>query len=1163
MTRIKQLNLRGFKSFAHKTEVLFDDKYNCIIGPNGSGKSNIGDALCFVLGRLSAKSMRAEKAANLVFNGGKKGAAAKNASVEIVFDNTMKVFPSDDDHVRISRTVSASGGSKYRVNGEKRTRTEVLDYLSLAKVNPDGYNIILQGDITRFVEMPASERRKVIEEISDVSVYEEKKRKAMLNLDKVDVKLNDAHIILKERKTYLRELKKDRDQALQFKEVKDNIDSNKATLLSMQINEKTTAYEKFDTELSSHGGKIEKIGKQMQELHEKIATEKENLKSINQDIEKKGEKTQVEVHKNVEELKVKLATDQTRYQSLKEELEKISQRKANIESELGEHKNRITGNVCEMKDIKDKIASHEKELANIATKTESFKKKNNIEQTTDIEKEIETIDASIETKQDNVHKMRQQQQELLREKDKVEYQLQSVDERMEKVQHIAKEQKQQLVELQKHKKNFKTATLRLNTCLEQDSSFAAQIGNARSSILSLQEKEVKLQAQTASAREGLSRSMAVNKVLDQKDIKGVYGTIAQLGTVKGNYNTPLEIAAGSRADNIVVANDKTAAQCISYLKKNKYGSASFIPINKIRSQSISVEDKKLLKHEGVHDFAVNLVQFDSQYKKAFEFVFGRTLVVDSIETARSVGIGTARMVTLDGDMAETTGVMRGGFLQKRAGSRFVGQGAIDSLNEVQKELGESQSIISSLDIKRSANEKEIETLRNQKNELEGSIVALEKVLHIDSGDLEASTQTKAELKKSLAEADIQLKEVQESVRSLNTELVQLKSDKQKLRSQVSQLRNPQLLAQLQAFEETRQKYREEMSALKNQLENLEKNRTNLIEPEMEKFNEILKQHDKESETFTKEREQLKERITLQEKELEVKEKESAEFYAQYKGLFAQREKVSAGITEFENKVNQLQDKSRKHEIDTNVISLKSAEIKAKLAGLNEEFSKYAKVKLLKGKEIGELQAEVRRFEVMLSKMSAVNMKALEIYEEVDKEYQSLIEKRQTLIGERTDVLTLMNEIETQKKSQFMKTFKTTNDHFKRIFGTLYSKGTAFLELQNPNKPFDAGMDIKVKLSGRRYLDIKSLSGGEKTLTALAFIFSIQEHQPASFYVLDEIDAALDKNNSEKLSKLVASYADRAQYVMVSHNDSVIAEADSLYGVSMTSEGISKVTSLKI
>ena len=337
----------------------------------------------------------------------------------------------------------------------------------------------------------------------------------------------------------------------------------------------------------------------------------------------------------------------------------------------------------------------------------------------------------------------------------------------------------------------------------------------------------------------------------------------------------------------------------------------------------------------------------------------------------------------------------------------------------------------------------------------------------------------------------------------------------------------------------------------------------MIAPEREKINEILKQHKKEGEQFQTEIIALTEKVKIKDKELVDKEKESKEFYSKYRALFSQREKLGSEVGKAENDIENLREKMRSSEREMNLVSLKNAEVKAKLAALQEEFNRYKNAEILKNKSPEELQSEIHKFEVMLGQMSAVNMKALEVYEQVETEFNALVDKKNCLDKEKIDVMTLMNEIETKKKDHFMKTFDHANENFQRIFTSLFKKGNAYLQLDNPNKPFDDGLSVKVKLTGNRYMDIKSLSGGEKTLTALSFIFAIQEYQPASFYILDEIDAALDKHNSETLAKLIRNYSNKAQYVVISHNDSLIAEADNLYGVSMNEDGISKVTSLKI
>src|SRR3990172_4083701 len=269
-TKITKLVLNGFKSFGKHTELLFGDDFNVILGPNGSGKSNVLDALCFVLGKSSSKQLRAEKSSNLIYNGGKTKQPGKEAEVSIVFDNKTKMFPIEEDEVKVSRIVRADGASKYRINGKTKTRQEILELLGMAKINPDGYNIILQGDIVRLVEMSPIERRQIIEEIAGIAMYEEKKQPALNVLQKVGEKLNEAEIILKERETYLRELKKDRDQALKFKELNDKVKQNKASHLKRQLNKKDDELKKLEDKSSGHREKLTKLQQQIQALRDEI-----------------------------------------------------------------------------------------------------------------------------------------------------------------------------------------------------------------------------------------------------------------------------------------------------------------------------------------------------------------------------------------------------------------------------------------------------------------------------------------------------------------------------------------------------------------------------------------------------------------------------------------------------------------------------------------------------------------------------------------------------------------------------------------------------------------------------------------------------------------------------------------------------------------------------
>ncbi|MBT4604761.1 chromosome segregation protein SMC [archaeon] len=1163
MTKILRLSLHGFKSFANKTDIIFGDKYNCILGPNGSGKSNVGDALCFVLGKLSAKSLRAEKAANLIFNGGKSKKPMSKGLVEIEFDNSKRDFPTDSNTVTISRIVKSKGTSQYLINKEKVTRTKVVDYLGHANINPDGYNIILQGDITRFVDMPSVERRQIIEQISDISHYEEKKKKAMQELNKAEDKLNDAQIVLRERKAYLRELKKDRDQALKFKELKDKSHSYRASYLKIKIDDKLEAKAKYDETIGKTELKVKEFEEKVSILKTEIEENRTLIQEINDEIEQKGDKDQVELQKDIEELKTSLIQNKTRSQTLVEEIEKLKNRKKSFENEKADLQKRTKDYDQKMQDLKKQMLQKKAEQELIQSKIESFKTKHSMGDSKDIEEEIQAKEKIIEEKAASAQGIRQEQQDLLREKDRLEFRIQTIDEQIAKVNNLKKEHKDQLDDLKNKKNQFKQAALRLSKSLDQDSSYASQISHSRKKLISLQEEHAKLEAKAHSIQANIQGSAAIQAIMDNKrQFSGVYGTVAQLGQVNKKYAVPLETLAGGRTKNLVVDTDETAAKCIKYLQSQKLGRASFIPLNKVRSISITPEDKKLLNLPGVHDFALNLINFKAEYKKAFAYVFGRSLVVEDLNAARKLGIGKARMATLDGSLTETSGVMSGGFRNNRKGSAFKERDSLERIEKLEVQISDEQSVISKLEMDRAANDEEITSLRKLKGELEGEIIKLEKILHLDTDELDASSGLKKELIETLKLTDQRISEIQRNISGVNRGLALLKGEKQMLRSKIMQSSDPKIVAQLSAYQDAKQRCYDFMLTGENEIKNLESQKSQLIGPELEKMGEIIKQHDKELSQFQEEVQTRSHDIKEEEADLKIKEAAAKEFYAKYKELFNKREKHNTQISTSEGKIENLRDKSRSFERDINVHALKNAEIKAKLSVLEEEFEQYKDAEIITDMSEKELYAQISKFEAMMGEMSAVNMKALEIYEQVEIEFNKLIEKKESLETEKTQILTLMNEIEVRKKEKFMTNFEEVNKHFQKIFTKLFKKGDAYLKLENKDRPFDDGMSIKVKITGKRHMDLKSLSGGEKTLTALAFIFAVQEHEPAKFYILDEIDAALDKHNAERLAKLLQAYSGHAQYVVVSHNDSIISEADNLYGVSMN-DGISKITSIRI
>lgn len=1161
-TLVNKIEMKGFKSFANKTELLFGTDFNCILGPNGSGKSNVLDAICFVLGKAGAKGLRAEKSANLIYNGGKTKNPAKSGEVSIYFSNKDNVFPQiNSEELKITRIIKATGNSVYKINDETVTRTQILDVLSTAKIDPDGYNIILQGDIVRLIEMSGNERRKTIEEIAGINLYEDKKQKALRELNRVEEKLNEAEIILAERKSYLNELKKERDQAQEFKDLEDKVKRNKVTLLNSQVLEKQSRIDLLNTNIKSLEEEIQKRKDSMIKIRSEIEVKKNSIEKINHEVEEKGEKEQVAIHKKVEQLKVDTALNSQRMTTLESELAKLDERKISLENSMQELQGKVESGSKAKLDVQKRIKIRESQINEIDEKIEKFKKKHDLQGAEKTDIRIQEIDVQADALQEEIQKLREEQQTLLRDKDRLELELQAIDGRLAKMLAVEKENKTQLEKLKQMKAEFKKATLELSQALNKDSGLAAQLNNMRDNLYSKKDDLSKERAKNSAKLEAINADRALNRILKSKN-PGVFGTVSQLGKVEQKYSMALEIAAGSKIKSIVVDNDVTASKLIKTLKEERLGSATFLPMNKIKSSPIVMELKNITGG-GVVGSAADLVKYDSKYKNIFSYVFGNTLVVDDVDVARRIGVGRVRMVTLSGDLIESSGAMTGGFVQRRHGLGFKNEENEGKLEKLEMEVSEVEGLLARLETDRIKNEEEIQKLREFKAGLEGEIIKLEKSLHLEDKDLDADKDSKKNLKNSQLLVDQKFDKVQGLISEKNKSLATLKIEKQQLRDKINQLRNPAFVAELNSLEEKKNELKQEIISLQIELKSSDSEATNIFLPEIESMQKIIKQLIKEKVDFDSERKELGKLVTTQNKELISMEAEQKKFYAQFKDLFNQRTKLNDEITVMEQKISSDDDKARSAENKKNALSLEFAGVKAELSGLQVDLGNYPDIEPYQNKSISEVKKELNQFENMLHNYGAVNMKALEIYDKVITEYDRLEKKKTTLATEKEDVMLMINEIDTKKKELFMKTFTVLDENFQRIFLNLSTKGSAFLKIEDPKNLFESDLSIMVRLSGKKFMDIRGLSGGEKTMTALAFIFAVQEYEPASFYVLDEVDAALDKRNSEKLAQLIKSYSDRAQYIIISHNDGVISEASNLYGVSMNEHGMSKVTSLKI
>ncbi len=1159
MTKIKRLTAKGFKSFAKKTEIDFGHNFNCVLGPNGSGKSNICDAICFVLGKSSAKSLRAEKSANLIYNGGKKKNPAKEAEVSIVFDNSNKSFPLNAEEIVVSRTVKQNGNSVYRINNEIKTRQQVVDLLSHATVDPDGHNIVLQGDIVHFMNMKPLERREVVEEISGISVFEEKKDQAMNELNKVQDKLNEANIILNEREKTLNDLKKDRDQAVRYKEIETNLQRNKATRVNLMIKGKQEKYREVDNKVNEFDKNIEVLKNKIAELKEQVENKKNEIDEIAKLIDEKGDRTQKQLLNEIDELKEQLVKQTTRKEVCENELKKIQERK----KQLINNSQEVLGVVKNLKKKQESLNKENEKLRQkdlkLKQELEVFKKKHGIKGLDDYNIKLEQLDSKIEELQKEMHEANENKQLLIREQDKFKYEIERFSKEIDKALALKEEDKEKLLKLKQTKEKFKIVTKELSKALNESAIFSSQLKDARTNFMNMNDELAKLRARNIGIKERAAGGIALQKLQKMK-IPGVFGTVADLGKVNSKYSMALEVAAGSRIRSLVVSNDAVAAKCIQILKKDKLGVVTFLPLNKLKERIISPNAQQLAKSQGVHGLALDLVSFDSKFKNVFKFVFGSTLIVDDLNMARKIGIGKERMVTLEGDVVEANGAMIGGYRNRRIGMGFKEKEVDKNLNRLELEVEKLRTKINILEKNKTNTEELIVKLREDKALLESDIMANEKLLGT-TDNIKELEQNKKKYEQEVHEIQKRLKSSESNVTEIINNIAKLKSEKENIRTVLSKFQNSAVSSGLNKIEQESQLIREAIIKNNAEIQGIE-NQIEMYNTETEKVNEILKSNNKEFETFTQEFNDLKTSLIETKNLLKQKQQTQKKFYNEYQHLFIKRTKIEKQIQTHELQIIKNEERIIGVEERRNDFSVKKALIGGEIEGLKKEAEEYENVQLKRGISLENLQSEIKSFETQLRNMGNVNLRALEIYEKVNEEYKVLLEKYDKLKLEKEDVLQLMFEIESKKKDIFMKTFNKLSKHFKEIFASLSTKGDAHLLLEKPDDPFEGGVDIQVKLTGSKALDIKSLSGGEKTMAALAFIFSVQEFSPAPFYLLDEVDAALDKQNSALLSRLIAKYAEKAQYIVISHNDAIISEANTIYGVSMA-EGQSKVLSLKI
>lgn len=1189
MVHIEKLVCKGFKSFGRETvSIKLNPGFTCIVGPNGSGKSNVVDAILFVLGQLSAKTLRASVFSDLLYSPPKPNMPpkAKSAHVELHFNNKDRKLQIDSDRVVIERELEDSGKSVCRINGKVVTRTAVLDVLGAIGVDPNGYNLVLQGEIAQMVKVSPIERRKLIEDIAGISAYDEQKDRALKKLAESESNLGKVDMQLQERRRQLEKLEEDMSDARRYQSLNKQIRTHRVDILAWSTIKSKSRIETINETLAQRAEEAEGLVKEFVDIENGIQSTETEIEKIDHEIDQitGGDSTRVSEQYGI----VSAAVSHVRgdLERAETEFNKVAGEKEALNDELETVQDEISHNEQVLSDKNKELTALEKEIASTSAEIIRLEEMSEKAQTEYYETTLRLQDLNNQMRHldEGVSEVRSTIKSDNRELGLAYEELRDAKENLEKTEAEISQLKvtvpEKKTELEKSEGLEKSRQAEIDDLNERLSTVDAEVTESAKIVAQTREELIKVKARQDALKEAedafLKRRRAIATVLELRDagaINGIYGTVAELGTIDPDYAVALEIAGGNRLSHIVVENEHVATECVNVLKSERVGRAAFIPLDKIKTSAPG----KLPKDDGVIDFALNLVKFDPKMRPAFEFVFSDTIVTEDFETAKKQGFQGQRAVSLEGDLVERSGLITGGYFQQTTAGLSLQ--VEDTSPDIENRLKGLEEILAELRSKQDAlrkelksYEKEIQGLSKTNYKLRMELERLEERFEeqksrskILKERIEKATLTISELEsqiKDLQERDDELSVQRERVRAQRDEANEalVTSDANKLNQEIKDLKEV-----LEQYQKQREKLQSEITSVRVALdERLGPKAIDIesriqtqdaiipgLEEEVQRLQMGLSEREKEFEKLKEERERIDEAVKDKRvRQLELKE--------DLRNLRLRHEEIREAQTSNEKAVYRLQTEQNRLEAD--MVGF-VAELNT-VASAEEALEERTEERELTYKEIEELEEKIKEIERELEAMGPVNLKSLTDYDLEKERYEEIVDKKTRLEEERKEILVFMEELEAEKTQKFLTVYNEIADNFSKVFAKLSPDGEANLMLENPEHPLMGGITVRSKPRGKDLVTLDAMSGGEKTLTGLALIFAIQMYSPASFYIFDEIDAALDNVNAHNVALLISEMSKNSQFVVVSLRDTTVRKADLLVGVS-NQDGISRIVSVDL
>ena len=1161
---IKEVEIDNFKSFANKLTIPFLKGFTTISGPNGSGKSNIIDSVLFALGLSTSRTLRAEKISQLI--------STHNRRNEAIVKVTFAPEDGDEQEFSVARKIKKSSqgyNSIYYLNDKIVTLTDVHTILEKHNITPNSYNVIMQNDVMSITNCTDVERRKIIDEIAGVADFDRRIEQAQNELGTVEARVQNSTLILNEVEQSLERLKEEREIALKYQKLRDEKTELESKITTVKYFEIKKGLERAHESILDANKKKKEEEVKVKKLDDEILKVKTKLDELSDLVREKGEAEQIEVKKQVEEIKGQVDRKEAAInyadKNIQDNLKTVENTKNGIEN-MTKKNEEATLNIAEkekeinnLKALRDeqkaKLLQILQEVAGLSESADKFVAKRNelrkeYEQTKDeetkliqtkapMESELSSLLKSIEEAKTKIIELEDFKKNFSGNKDRVEVQVVELSKDLEDFKNI---QKNTLQELDKTKAEITDLQYDLRTAYNK---------------ISTMETEKKLISSMDFGR-------AVDTVLNAK-IKGVHATLAQLGKVDKEYSTALEYAMGGRMSNIVVDDEDVAKIAIEVLKSSGSGRATFLPLNKISKAPRSL---RLPKDKGVIDFAINLIDFDDEYLNVFFHALGETLVVEDYASARKL-IGQYRMVTLTGEMFEKSGSISGGSA-KRSGLKFS-QNQDDELAKYKERFNALEKKNSDLDKKRTELEDKLEKVRVSYTSTSTALAQAKLELSSLMKDSEENEKNINEKKAFIAEAEPKIKKIETDLDKMEQTHIDLNEKMLKLEAEIKEIEEkmtPEELTNLKKLTENIEnqikQYESKIAGCLNDIDGFNRAiafQTDVINTQNKDIARLLESNERLAEDKVKFKTEIED-LTAKKDLLEVKIKELGE---KLKEIQAERDIVNNEYLELDKQKNLLTLNVEKIAEQIEAFKARRRELEPQLENVKEELKEngvdYTKLEEIEI-SVEEITGKIQRLQKRMDDLGDVNMRAIKSYDEVSERQNELRTQIETLSNEKNQIMDRMQGYENLKKDTFMNTYNNINDNFKEIFHRL-SEGEGTLVLDNPEAPFAGGMSIEAQPRDKEKTRLNLMSGGEKSLTALAFVFAIQRYLPAPFYAFDEVDANLDGINVEKLADMVRTQAENTQFVVVSHRKPMIESANRTIGVTQKEKGKTRVTGVKL